>query len=112
VALGDLRVAAGFLLLGATVQPFLPGPGGLPCPMREIIGVPCPLCGMTTSVVATVHGHIGDALAANPAGVVAVAIAIVLVLWRRPTLAVIPTWVPLVALAAMWMFELHRFSVI
>jgi Protein of unknown function (DUF2752) len=112
VALGDLRIAAGLLLAGAAVQPFLPGPGGLPCPLREITGVPCPLCGMTTSVVASVHGRFGDALAANPAGVLAVALAVVLVLWSRPRVAVIPTWAPLVALAAMWMFQLHRFSVI
>jgi hypothetical protein len=112
VALGELRVASALLLAGAVVQPFLPGPGGLPCPLREITSVPCPLCGMTTSVVASVHGRFGDALAANPAGLLAVAFAIVLLLWRRPKVVLIPSWVPLVALAAMWLFELHRFSVI
>ena len=68
-----------------------------------------PLCGMTTSVEATVHLQIDDALAANPMGVLAVVVAILLLV-RRP--ATVPVWLPgiLAALAAMWAFQLHRFG--
>lgn len=112
VALDGLRPLGAIMLAGALVQPFLPGSGGLPCPLRALTGVPCPLCGMTTSVVATVHGRIGDALAANPAGVLAVAFAVLLLAWRGPKAWAIPAWVLPVVLGAMWMFELQRFSVI
>ncbi|MDQ6797724.1 MAG: DUF2752 domain-containing protein [Actinomycetota bacterium] len=99
------------MLVLAVVLPALPGHPGLLCPLRTLTGLPCPMCGMTTSVEATVHLRLGDALGANPAGVIAVAVAVILLV-RRP--ATIPLWVPaLVAgLAAMWMFELHRFAFI
>jgi hypothetical protein len=97
------------MLGAAAVLPMLPGDPGVPCPLRSFTGVPCPLCGMTTSVEAAVHLQLGEALAANPMGVVAVVVAIVLLV-RRP--ATLPVWVPgiLVALAAMWVFQLHRFG--
>ncbi len=38
------------------------------CAMRQYLGIPCPTCGMTRSVVLTLHGRIGDALTVNPAG--------------------------------------------
>lgn len=97
------------MLAVAAVLALVPGHPGLPCPLRTLTGVPCPLCGMTTSVEATVHLRLGDALAANPAGVLAVVVAIVLLI-RRPT--TVPVWLPaiFVLLAAMWVFELHRFG--
>lgn len=99
------------MLAAAAVLPMLPGHPGLPCPLRSLTGVPCPLCGMTTSVEATVHLRLDDALAANPVGVVAVVVAIVLLV-RRP--ATVPVWVPgiVAGLAAMWAFQLHRFGLI
>jgi hypothetical protein len=48
-------------------------------------------------------------LAANPAGLPAVAGALVLVVFRPRQLRV-PAAVPFVLLLAMWLFELHRFS--
>lgn len=95
------------------------------CLLRAATGVPCPFCGMTTGVLATVRGDLADAFAANPAApilVLAVAVAVVSRLaafvdfgtawraelaktagwarwWRRP------------ALAGLWAFELHRFAV-
>lgn len=38
------------------------------CAFRQKVGVPCPNCGMTRSVVLTLHGDLGAALALNPAG--------------------------------------------
>ena len=81
------------------------------CPLRALTGVPCPLCGMTTSVESTLHGDIGAALAANPAGVVAVAAALAVQFVRAPRVA-LPRVVPAVVVAGMWLFELHRFGVL
>jgi small neutral amino acid transporter SnatA (MarC family) len=107
VGLSDLRVAGGLMLAAAAVRP-IHGPG-LPCPLRTLTGVPCPLCGMTTSVTDTVHGHLGAALAANPVGVLAVAVAVALLVWRRAEQVRVPAAALPIALAAMWLFELHRF---
>ena len=95
----DLRTAGGLMLAAAVVLPAIPGHPGLACP----------LCGMTTSVEATLHGQVGRALAANPFGIVAVAV-VVFLLVRRP--ATIRLSLPLVAAASalMWAFELHRFG--
>jgi len=109
VDLRDLRSAGALMLAAAFALPVLPGHPGLPCPLRTLTGVPCPLCGMTTSVEETVHGHLDAALAANPAGVLAVAAALVLLVCR-PTTLVVSRVVAIAALGAMWAFELHRFG--
>ena len=105
-----LNRAAG-RLGGALVLPALPGHPGLPCPLRTLTGVPCPLCGMTTSVEATAHGHLGDALAANPAGILAVLAALVLLV-APPRALRAPVAPVVVALLGMWVFEVLRFGVI
>lgn len=100
------------MLVGAAIRPFVGhGSVGFACPLFTSTGIPCPLCGMTTSVTATAQLEIGDALAANPAGVVAVVVAVVLlVAWRVRTVA-LPVWLVPAALAAMWVFELVRFGI-
>jgi hypothetical protein len=96
----------------AAALPLLPGHAGLSCPLRTLTGVPCPLCGMTTSVEATVHGHLLSALQANPAGPFAVLAALVL-LARRPARPLrLPTAAVVMLLLGMWIFELHRFALI
>jgi hypothetical protein len=97
------------MLAAAAVLPALPGHPGIPCPLRTLTGVPCPLCGMTTSVEATVHLRIGDALAANPAGVVAVVVAVALLI-RRPASLPVPVAACVAVLGLLWAFELHRFG--
>ena len=109
VAGPDLRLPAGLLLGAAALLPSVPGTPGLPCPLCTLTGVPCPFCGMTTSVEATVHFRLGDALAANPAGIALVALA-VLVLVRRRVAVRYSLPVVGVALALMWVFQLHRFG--
>jgi len=100
-------------MLGAgLVLTRLPAGAGLPCPLRTLTGVPCPLCGMQTSVKATLAGHLGRALAANPAGVVAVLLALVLVVARPAAVRVPPLPVVLTGLASMWVFELARFGIL
>ncbi|MEY2477967.1 MAG: hypothetical protein QOG87_3282 [Actinomycetota bacterium] len=112
VELSDVRAAAGLMLAGAAVRATMSHPVGIPCPLRSLTGVPCPLCGMTTSVTAAVRLDIGEALATNPAGIIAVVAAIAVLVFRaRPTVT-LPVWLIPVGLALMWGFELHRFDVI
>ena len=66
---------------------------------------------MTTSVVETLRFDFGDALAANPAGVVAV-VAAAVVLAFRPRSIRLPAPLVFATLAAMWLFELQRFDVL
>ena len=92
--------------------PHLPGDPGLPCPMRATTGVPCPLCGLTTSVKATLRGHPATAASANPFGLVAVLVAIVLIVrpaWRRLSL---PLFAIGLGIAVSWGWELHRFRLL
>jgi hypothetical protein len=58
-----------------------------------------------------VHGDLATAVAANPAGIVAVVVAIgLLIAWRTKAVRLPAATVPL-ALLAMWGFELVRFDV-
>jgi len=107
---GELRVGAvavvagGAALAAAPDHPFT-------CPLRALTGVPCPLCGMTTSVEATMTLQLGDAFAAHPGGLVLVVAALAVLLAGRP-----PSRIPVVAvallLAAGWLFQLVRFGVV
>lgn len=110
--LGPARYLGGAMLALGLVLPHVAGNPGLPCPLRTVTGVPCPFCGLTTSVKAVLGGDGRAALAANPFGVLLVAAAVVLLVvprWRRVSL-------PLVVLgggiALSWLFELHRFHFI
>src|SRR5436190_800458 len=110
--LTDARGAAIALLGAAPVLALLPGHAGLPCPLRTLTGVPCPLCGGTTSVEDVFHGHVVAALQANPLGP-AVIVAAVLLLVRRPRHALrVPGVVVALTVLGLWLFELHRFSII
>lgn len=102
--------AAAMLGTGLLLSRAAPGVG-LPCPLRALTGIPCPLCGLQTSVKATLALDLGAALAASPAGVVAVVVA----LWMlvRPAAPIRVSLVALVAVAAlMWAFQLHRFGLL
>ena len=107
-----LRWAGGAMLAAGMVMTRLPAGAGLPCPLRTVTGVPCPLCGMTTSVKATLAGDLGRAVAANPAGVVAVLVAVVLLVTRPASIRLPPVPVVTTMLAAMWVFELARFGIL
>jgi hypothetical protein len=105
----DARVAGAAMLVAGIALPMLPGHPGIACPLRTFTGIPCPLCGMTTSVEDTVHLHLRAALAANPAGILAV-LAAITVLLVRPARVSLPRLAPAAVLGAMWLFELHRFG--
>jgi hypothetical protein len=104
-------VGAAMVGLGALLPHVAHNPG-LPCPLRTLTGVPCPLCGMTTAVKAVCTGHVGASIAANPFGVVAVVVAVVLVL--RPSVRSVRLPLVLVAAATLtsWVWELRRFGLI
>jgi hypothetical protein len=105
----DASVAGAVMLGAGLALPLLPGHPGIACPLRAVTGVPCPLCGMTTSVEDTLHLHVRAALAANPAGTAAVLAAISLLL-VRPARIRLHRLAPVVMLGGMWLFELHRFG--
>ena len=108
---GELRVAGGVMLAAGLTLPALPGHPSFHCPLRALTGLPCPLCGLSTSVEQTVRLHLGDAVAANPLGVLLVLAAFALLVVRPVRLALPKAVIPTV-LAASWLFELHRFSII
>jgi hypothetical protein len=107
----DIRVGSALLLSAAAARALLPGDHGIPCPLRTLTGIPCPLCGMTTSVTDTIELDLKDAVAANPAGLVLVGLALAVVAGPGRRLAV-RSGLVYFALSVMWLWELHRFAVI
>jgi uncharacterized protein DUF2752 len=96
----------------------------LPCPLRTLTGIPCPMCGMTTAATGLAGGDLQAAVAANPlvlilAGLTLV-MAVLMVLraagWAGPP-AQWPAsrrrqgyWAAALLAAASWAFQLHRFG--
>ena len=106
-SVSDLRWAsAGALGLGLAASR-LPVRLGPPCPLRLLTGVPCPLCGTTTSVIELLGGDLTGALAANPFGVLGVLLAALLLV--APPARIRVPWAAL-AFAGLgsWLFQLHR----
>jgi hypothetical protein len=109
---GRLRKPALVLLAGGLVLAHLPTGVGLPCPLRALTGVPCPFCGVTTSVRATLGGHLRAGLSAAPLGLLLVAAAFAITLRLGPATIRIVRPLLIFAVAAEWAFELHRFHII
>ena len=105
-----LRVAGAGMLAIAAVRPWLPATLGPPCPLRTVIGVPCPFCGMTRGVTALVHGHVSAAFTYNPGAFLVVAMALVLlVAWRWQRVR-IPLWAVFLFFAVLWAYQLFKYS--
>jgi uncharacterized protein DUF2752 len=106
-----LRWPGAAMLAAGAVLPVLghPGPG---CPLRTLTGIPCPLCGMSTSVEDSVRLQLVDALKTNPVGLLAVVVAVLLLFIRRDIRVRIPAYAIYAGLLSMWLFELVRFRVI
>jgi hypothetical protein len=100
------------MLSAGFARGFMAHPPGIACPLRTLTGIPCPLCGMTTSVTATTHLHLGAAVAANPAGVLAVVIAIGVLFAGAADRVRVPALAAPTVLLVMWCFELARFRVL
>ena len=103
--------AAGMIMTGAVLA-LSPHDPGLACPLRSLTGVPCPLCGMTTSVEATLSGDVVGALAANPFGLLAVVIGALVLLWRKPRRFELSVGSITALVCASWAFQLFRFSIL
>lgn len=73
-------VAATGLAAAALIPAGALAAGPTLCPFRLLTGLPCPLCGLTRSWVATMHGDLPTALTLNPFGPPAMALAVVTVL--------------------------------
>lgn len=116
-----VRAAAAVALagsLGALARIHFPRPATL-CPLRNLTGVPCPVCGTTTALARLGRLDAGGALAANP-----FTLAVLLALILAPALApaVLPRWrrrplwqqltVAGLAVAAAWSWQLARFDVL
>ena len=112
VELHDLRIGGGLLLVAAALASVVPGPLGALCPLRSMTGIPCPLCGMTTSVTAVAQLDPVTALAANPAGVVAVLVALGLLMFRGRRVVTMPAWLVVAAVTAMEFWQLARAGII
>src|SRR5579859_7944657 len=112
IDLRPLRWLGGAMVVLGVVLPHLPGNPGLPCPLRSLTGVPCPFCGLTTSVKAVLAGNVHAAAAANPFGIVMVATAIVLLARPAKRRLHVPGLVLVAGVVASWLFELHRFHFI
>jgi len=95
----------------AVAKPLFAGDNtGVPCPLRTLTGVPCPFCGMTRGVTAFVHGDVARAALLNPGSVLLVLAAVaLLVLWRVPRVTIPSYAIPLLV-AALWSFELVKYS--
>ena len=107
-----LRWMGGAMLSAGAVLALLPANPGLPCPLRTLTGIPCPFCGMTTSVKATMALRLGDAVVANPGGVLLVVLALVLLVTRPARVPLPPASVLIAGLALSWVWQLQRFSVV
>lgn len=107
--LSGLRYAGGTMLALGVALPHIPGNPGIPCPLRTLTGVPCPFCGLTTSVEAVMRGDFHAALVANPFGLVAVAFALALLVRPRWERVNVPAIVLVLGVAVSWLFELHRY---
>ena len=107
----DLTIAGGLMLVAAFLRPLVPFESGIACPLRAMTGIPCPFCGMTTSVSATVQLDVVEAFAANPAGIIATLFAVFLIV-RRPRYLKASLPMIGVSLLVMWIFELNRYGFI
>lgn len=112
IDLRDIRIAGAVMLGAGLVRGLMHSSVGVPCPLRTLTGVPCPLCGMTTSVSAAATLDLRAAVAATPAGVLAVLLALVLVARPRVRSLEVPRWAIPTALIAMWVWQLFRFGFI
>jgi hypothetical protein len=103
----ELRLATAGLFGLAAVWPVLPVHPPFACPLRAATGIPCPFCGMTRACVAAIHGHITQSLSFNPAGILVLAIA-ALVLMRPSAVlrARPPLWALWLALGALWVWNI------
>jgi hypothetical protein len=107
----DARAAAVLGVAYVLAAPLLPAALHFTCPLRALTGIPCPLCGLTTSVGAVLRLDLPAAVAANPFGIAVALVAIVLLV-RPPGRLALPAWLALAAALVSWGWELQRFGLL
>ena len=110
VDLRPLRVGAVALFPAAFVVNRLPIDVVPRCPLRTLTGVPCPLCGSTRGVIAAMHGHLAHALELNPASLLVLVLAAMLVLGWRVERVRIPVWAIVAVFAVLWTYQLFKYA--
>jgi Protein of unknown function (DUF2752) len=110
VDLGPLRLAGLALVPAALLVNAVPVDVVPACPLRTLTGIPCPLCGSTRGVIAAVHGQLGHALELNPASLLVLALAAILVLGWRVERMRIPVWGIVAVFAVLWSYQLFKYS--
>ncbi len=108
-------LGASMLLLGVAL-PKLPGHSFIRCPLLASTGIPCPFCGMTTSVEALLRGNLIGSLESNPFGILVVLVALTILLIPSLKTFVFSSrhakfYIPLFLLAS-WIFQLFRFHIL
>ena len=117
-----IALAGALLLTAGAILRIDPGQGGqviwpdgtalgAMCWSREFLGLTCPMCGLTRSVIALAHGELGASLAFHPGGVLVVLVLLggtlgatfAVVTGRRPISACPGYWrcVEVMALACL-----------
>jgi len=117
----ERRFAAGFAALGMVVfllaailnpydehgRPLSHGThrqlGLPPCLMKQVTGIACPSCGMTTSFSLLMHGDASAAWQANWAGVIAAVLGLGATLWMLLIASGLPTCVLAVDDIVKWL---------
>ena len=110
VDLRPLRVAALALVPAALVLKALPFSPVPPCPLRTLTGIPCPLCGSTRGVIAAVHGDLGRAVTLNPASLIVIVLAVMLVIGWRVERVRVPVWLIVATFAALWAYQMFKYT--
>ncbi|MGH9277112.1 MAG: DUF2752 domain-containing protein [Acidimicrobiales bacterium] len=105
-----LRRAAGIVLAGGALVSVVPGRLPVVCPFRRLTGRPCPLCGMTTSVVRAIRLQPVQSVHAHPLGLPVALAAAGLVIARPDRLRVPAPGVLLAGVAGAWAVTLRRFA--
>jgi hypothetical protein len=108
--LREVRTVGAAMLGIAAVRPLVPFEFVPPCPLRTVTGIPCPMCGMTRGVTALVHGDFAHALLMNPASYLAVALAVLLLFQWRTRKVVVPVWLIVTVMAAMWTWQIFKYA--
>jgi hypothetical protein len=110
VDLRPLRFAGLALVPVALLLTALPVDPVPPCPLRTLTGIPCPMCGSTRGVIAAVQGDLGRALTLNPASLIVLFLAAMLVVGWRVERVRIPVWAIVVVFAILWTYQMFKYT--
>ena len=78
----------------------------LPCPLLTVTGIPCPLCGMTRSVIALFRADFIGSVRFNPGGILLVFVAMIFSVWRPRLQLQVALWVLPVLVGALWVWNI------